>query len=258
MNSVGFWGATFKKDPDGESAVSNVAGMMFPAGVMIWTLVWQIFFFETVCCAMASVVFVNNPRLLSNEGENRWQEWKAWRKFMTLGSTQDPVKPYCEIYEQRAYCAASTRPNPSKVKPWFSLAKDSNYHLEILTYRNDALEDVSTIKYVSARGTWLLNWGVHRQIASRSSRRKPNQSLSRGLVVEGQGPRTGESIRVAFAVLVGNDSYDILWLWVMGYIACALTDWLTDPRHGSCPMYHHSYSFIYLSFLHPTSVFHVL
>lgn len=201
---------------------------------------------------MASVVFVNNPRLLSNEGENRWQEWKAWRKFMTLGSTQDPVKPYCEIYEQRAYCAASTRPNPSKVKPWFSLAKDSNYHLEILTYRNDALEDVSTIKYVSARGTWLLNWGVHRQIASRSSRRKPNQSLSRGLVVEGQGPRTGESIRVAFAVLVGNDSYDILWLWVMGYIACALTDWLTDWSPSWFLSYVSPFLFFHISVI-PTS-----
>ena len=32
MKSAGFWGATFKKDPDGESVVSNVAGMMFPDG----------------------------------------------------------------------------------------------------------------------------------------------------------------------------------------------------------------------------------
>ena len=71
MKSAGFWGATFKKDPDGESVVSNVAGMMFPDG-------GKMFFFEKWCgCAKASVVFVNSPRLSSNEGENRWQEWIA-------------------------------------------------------------------------------------------------------------------------------------------------------------------------------------
>ena len=176
MNSVGFWGATFKKDPDGESVVSNVAGMMFPACVMIWKLLWRknVFFWEMVCCAMASVVFVDSPRLLSNEGENRWQEWIAWRRFMTLGSTQHP---------------GLLLPDPTSLKSNLDSAwrKFQVTTLEILTYRNDALEDVITIKYLLARGTWLLNWGVHRHIAARSSRRKPNQSLSRGLVVEGQG-----------------------------------------------------------------------
>lgn len=91
----------------------------------------------------------------------------------------------------------------------------------------------------------------------RQVKQKEAESIAVARLSRWRARTTGESIRVAFAVLVGNDSYDILWLWVMGYIACALTGWLIPVMVPvlciTIPIL-----FIYLSLLHSTCVFHAL